>query len=311
MEKVIDVIGLIFRVLLSLFLFVTVQLAVLASFRMAGIDSDTYEGLFTCVYSLVTVGVFLLYAFIRSHKREKLIRTLPPDLTGTVLAVVIGFGLLGLVSLYMVCADKISQYFEPVARDLESYGQSLDRYSDIRPEQIPAWDSIVYFFATFLLVPLAEELVFRGVIFGELVQRIRFFPAALISALIFGVLHGISIHVGYALICGFILALVYFYSGSIWTSFLVHAVFNLFGAAITSLLDSGIFGDMTALSNKMSVSLLATEFACIIPSIAALIIMYRLYRLKSFAKSPEPAVSFAPVSGTSVEKASEAPGEQA
>lgn len=75
-------------------------------------------------------------------------------------------------------------------------------------------------------VPLAEELLFRGLIYGWLRTRMGVALSVLISSVIFGLAHGdipIAVGVGFM---GVIQALVYEGSKSIWTTFIIHAINN-------------------------------------------------------------------------------------
>ena len=278
MNKVIDLLGLIFRIFLIVFLFVFIQVAVISVFRFAGLDANIYEGLFSTVYGLTAVAVMLLYGFVRSIKSDRLIRTDKPDGISIIAAVVIAFGLLGLVTLYMYAAVLISKNFEPLADQLTEYSDSVDRFATVDGSKVPYWDTLLEFVSSFMIIPLAEELTFRGALYSELNTRVKVIPAAILSALIFGLMHGISIHVGYAFICGFVLALVYHFSGSIWVSYIVHSVFNLMGSSLFTLLDSGIYGDLKNASANASVHAAVLEIICIIPAVSALVIMYLVYK---------------------------------
>ncbi|MBR3533001.1 MAG: CPBP family intramembrane metalloprotease [Clostridiales bacterium] len=278
MNKVIDLLGLIFRIFLIVFLFVFIQVAVISVFRFAGLDVNIYEGLFSTVYGLTAVAVMLLYGFVRSIKSDRLIRTDKPDGISIIAAVVIAFGLLGLVTLYMYAAVLISKNFEPLADQLTEYSDSVDRFATVDGSKVPYWDTLLEFVSSFMIIPLAEELTFRGALYSELNTRVKAIPAAILSALVFGLMHGISIHVGYAFICGFVLALVYHFSGSIWVSYIVHSVFNLMGSSLFTLLDSGIYGDLKNASANASVHAAVLEIICIIPAVSALVIMYLIYK---------------------------------
>ncbi len=285
MNKVIDLLGLIFRIFLIVFLFVFIQVAVISVFRFAGLDVNIYEGLFSTVYGLTAVAVMLLYGFVRSIKSDRLIRTDKPDGISIIAAVVIAFGLLGLVTLYMYAAVLISKNFEPLADQLTEYSDSVDRFATVDGSKVPYWDTLLGFVSSFMIIPLAEELTFRGALYSELNTRVKVIPAAILSALIFGLMHGISIHVGYAFICGFVLALVYHFSGSIWVSYIVHSVFNLMGSSLFTLLDSGIYGDLKNASANASVHAAVLEIICIIPAVSALVIMYLIYKDRQTAIS--------------------------
>lgn len=84
------------------------------------------------------------------------------------------------------------------------------------------------------LAPLAEELFFRGMLFGGLRRYLPFLPAALLSAALFGSLHlttGASSVPPLALF-GFLLAWVYERTGSIWPAVILHALNNSLALAI-------------------------------------------------------------------------------
>ena len=86
------------------------------------------------------------------------------------------------------------------------------------------------------LAPVAEELFFRGMLFGGLRARVPFLPAALISGVVFGSLHlttGASA-VPPLILFGFLLAWVYERSGSIWPAVILHAINNNLALAFST-----------------------------------------------------------------------------
>ena len=78
------------------------------------------------------------------------------------------------------------------------------------------------------IVPFAEELFFRGLVYGWLRQRLSVWWAAAISGLGFAVLHGVWWLIPALLLLGVVLALVYERSGSIWAAAITHGLFNSF-----------------------------------------------------------------------------------
>lgn len=79
-----------------------------------------------------------------------------------------------------------------------------------------------------IAAPVSEEVCFRGFLFGGLRERLPRLAAALISGLIFGGLHattGVSA-VPPLIVFGFILALLYEKTGSIWPGILLHMLNN-------------------------------------------------------------------------------------
>ena len=77
-----------------------------------------------------------------------------------------------------------------------------------------------------VIVPFAEELFFRGLVYGWLRRRIGVWFAALASALFFSILHGILWLVPALAVLGMILARVYEKSGSLWAVTVTHGIFN-------------------------------------------------------------------------------------
>ncbi|HEU5252913.1 MAG TPA: type II CAAX endopeptidase family protein [Solirubrobacterales bacterium] len=76
--------------------------------------------------------------------------------------------------------------------------------------------------------PIAEELCFRGMLFGGLRERLPSVPAALLAGLVFGFLHaftGISA-VPPLIAFGFIFCLLYEKTGSVVPGMLLHALNN-------------------------------------------------------------------------------------
>ena len=77
-----------------------------------------------------------------------------------------------------------------------------------------------------LIIPIAEELFFRGVLYAWLRQRFGLLVGLLASSAVFGIVHGNLIVASTAFVLGILLALVYEYSGSLWSSILMHAINN-------------------------------------------------------------------------------------
>ncbi len=87
----------------------------------------------------------------------------------------------------------------------------------------------VLILTTVIAGPLAEELIFRFMIFG----RIRFYMgrgwAIIISSVLFGLYHGNMIQFIYCTIFGMMLSLLYDKSGNIWLPVVVHMATNMVG----------------------------------------------------------------------------------
>ncbi|MGG0655873.1 CPBP family intramembrane glutamic endopeptidase [Rummeliibacillus pycnus] len=76
--------------------------------------------------------------------------------------------------------------------------------------------------------PILEEIVFRRVIFGSLVQTTNFFVAALVSSIVFALIHLDLPHIIIYAISGFIFAFLYHKTKRIITSIIAHMMLNGF-----------------------------------------------------------------------------------
>jgi membrane protease YdiL (CAAX protease family) len=76
------------------------------------------------------------------------------------------------------------------------------------------------------IVPVAEELFFRGVLYRWMRQSLSMWPSIFISSLIFGLLHGNVAVAGATFVMGIILAWFYERSGSLWAPITIHIINN-------------------------------------------------------------------------------------
>lgn len=77
-----------------------------------------------------------------------------------------------------------------------------------------------------IIAPILEEIIFRKIIFGALYKRMNFFIAALLSAFVFGIIHGEPEHILIYASMGLVFAYVYVKTKSILTPIIVHASMN-------------------------------------------------------------------------------------
>lgn len=85
---------------------------------------------------------------------------------------------------------------------------------------------LVTFISIVIVAPVAEEVMFRGYLFGKLRKTVKVWIAVILSALLFAVAH-LQFNVAldtFAL--GVVLALLRVGSGSIWASILLHMLKN-------------------------------------------------------------------------------------
>ena len=79
-----------------------------------------------------------------------------------------------------------------------------------------------------IFAPILEELIFRRVIFGSLVQKTNFFIAGSVSAIVFAIIHFDFTHILLYAVSGFIFAFLYYKTKRIMTSIISHMLLNGF-----------------------------------------------------------------------------------
>jgi len=92
-----------------------------------------------------------------------------------------------------------------------------------------------------VVAPFAEELLFRGLIYGGLAQRYPGWLAAVFSALLFALLHGVGVLVP-IFVLGLGLAYVYQRTGTLWAPILTHSLVNAVSLALLFLAPRSVLG---------------------------------------------------------------------
>lgn len=286
---------------------IAAQFVAVITFMIFDANPDVLDGSQSFLYVVIAIPALLIYLRLVKPKDRPMFMNGKLNVVQIIFCCVIALGLMGIVTLYLVIAGFIAEQFTTVAGELDKYSDAVDRYSAVTPAEIPAFDHILNFIAVCFLVPVTEELTFRAGILHTLLKRFPPIVAILVSGGIFGLLHGFSIQIGYALIAGFFLGWVYYYTKSIKSTILIHVLFNLFGSGIYTLMESGLFGDLTEIGNTFNTYSMLVEFSFIIPSIICFLCLRAMYKdsikintLNAAASEPsgeydpDPVASFEP-----------------
>lgn len=119
--------------------------------------------------------------------------------------------------------------------ELYRFSPTFQRVSEMQFDT-PVWLGIISYG---ILAPLGEEIVFRGVVYGQLRKVLKVPYAVVLSGLAFGLFHGNLVQAVYATVIGCLLALVYEWYGTIAAPMLFHSVANLFVYVMLELLPFG------------------------------------------------------------------------
>lgn len=105
-------------------------------------------------------------------------------------------------------------------------------YEEVSNRLIPQTSSILNIMCIVVMIPIYEEIIFRGIIFNHLKENYKIGTAIVVQALLFGIAHGNIVQSIYTFILGIVSVLMYIYFNSIYSSIMLHMIFNLFGGVI-------------------------------------------------------------------------------
>lgn len=91
-------------------------------------------------------------------------------------------------------------------------------------------------FSAVIIAPIAEELLFRGLIYKRIRNYLSSIWSIFISATIFGLIHGNLVQFVYAFLIGILLAYVFEKFKTVWASIIFHMSANLIAIILTEFL---------------------------------------------------------------------------
>lgn len=267
----------------ALSIFMGTQFVVLTFMAATKLSYTKYQGVYSTLYALISIGGLLFFAcFSRFFfsDRNSGIHYSRPNRMEVLITIIIALGLLGMVNVYMRIANIIADMMQEgvVAEEMEKYSESVDRYSNIEVETVPMADKLLYYVSTVLLVPLGEEILFRGLTLGAFLKRYPAWFSVIISALLFGICHGLSIHIGYAFMSGIVIGCVYCFTRNIFYTYIIHLIFNFFGGTLGMILTDGWFTISEELRYRITATPYLVEIFMIIPAFILLISLGIRYR---------------------------------
>lgn len=110
-----------------------------------------------------------------------------------------------------------------------------------------------------LIVPIAEELIFRGVMFRRYRENRMFLYSALWSSLFFALMHSNGMQTMYGFLLGILLCYVYEKFGSIQAPVCLHVVLNTSSVLLTQ---AGVFAWLGGVPERLAVAVILCAFLC-------------------------------------------------
>ncbi len=120
-------------------------------------------------------------------------------------------------------------------------------------------DFVVQIIVFGFVIPIAEEFMFRGVLYQRYRETRGFYYAAIWSALFFSVTHTNTVQMIYTFLLGILLCYIYEKFGSMKAPIMLHVVLNLGSLIFT---DIGVFKWLAREPFKMAVAVIISTFIC-------------------------------------------------
>lgn len=180
----------------------------------------------------------LLMATMMTTSLRKSLRIRMPHWTTLPLAVLLG---ITLHPMYMMLAKWIT-YTYPISEQAMAAMKPFTEQISAAP-----WGTVLILMA---LVPaICEELAFRGFIFGGLVRQRGRLRAVIITALMFGISHGVLQQSIAATIMGVLLGWISLRTGSVLPGMLIHFTNNALSVSLERIANSGWQGSVIFLKH--------------------------------------------------------------
>lgn len=164
------------------------------------------------ISGVLSIVILILFFLIRKKSILKEFNIQKVSAGGYIWPALMGFGLTFAVSLVMSFLPE---------QWLASYEESSALLSDT--------SVLVMFFSSVIVAPIAEEMLFRGLVFTRLRKAMPTWIAIMVTSLSFAVLHGQIVWIMYAFVLGVILTCLAAKYDSIIPGIVMHMVFNFFG----------------------------------------------------------------------------------
>lgn len=118
-------------------------------------------------------------------------------------------------SLLIYAASKVFPWFD------------MDQAQDVGFDQISQrYEYILAFVSLVIIAPIAEEIIFRGYLYGKLKKFVPIWISILVTSIVFGAIHGAWNLAIDTFVLSIVLCLLREMTGNIWSSILLHMAKN-------------------------------------------------------------------------------------
>lgn len=204
--------------------FISMSVVLIIILKIYGLKPDQLTN--TVTFTAVAINAFLWIGLsIPILTKLKLPELKTPKMPDCLKYYFIGFGIMYgslMVFSIIISLTGFKPQTQQVAEQVRDMGQSNIILAIVGPA---------------LLIPIIEEILFRGILYRAIKVSLPALYAALISAFIFGLAHREIDTIPQLTILGFIFAYIYEKSGSIWVPAALHATNNFVTIMILIYID--------------------------------------------------------------------------
>ncbi|MGL4990560.1 MAG: lysostaphin resistance A-like protein [Sarcina sp.] len=140
---------------------------------------------------------------------------------------------LAIISLMMIGFNFIAMTFIYFVQDLST------KYQASEVAMHSSLFSPLEIIGTVIIVPILEEILFRGAIFSILKNNVNIYIAIILQGVVFAVMHSMGggfVQASYTFVLGLLLLFASYYANSMIGDIVGHMVFNLFGLIVLPIL---------------------------------------------------------------------------
>lgn len=177
-----------------------------------------YSGVVTIIAAFAATGIFAVSFYLRGIKSKRYIRVKRLSLLDAVLSFTLAIGFRMITYVYFIWAEDV-----PVlSKSIEAAQSQVFNYATMTTIGM-----VTILLSIYLVAPIFEEVLFRGIVQKELCEALPVWVAILLQAIAFGWAHGYMVQTIFAAVFGIILGLLYYKTKNIKITILAHMFFNM------------------------------------------------------------------------------------
>ncbi|NJP40432.1 CPBP family intramembrane metalloprotease [Oscillospiraceae bacterium HV4-5-C5C] len=224
----------------------------------------SHQNLIILFSSLLSIAVYSAALTVMRRHDPDFVWFRKPAAPALGLGTVAILGAVGSANLVMLLLSWLAEHNSFWQQNMQSYEDLATAFTDQS-------GLLVQIVTLCILVPIAEEMLFRGIVAGQLKRAFSDPLAIILTALAFAAFHMNWVQSSYVLIPALVLSAAYIWSESLPLTIVMHGIFNFFGSVLPGLLQN----------QESAVNVLSWIEVGIMPlSAVALFIIYRHYKAR-------------------------------